>query len=321
MCSTCCRIKPRYATPLSTPPLIRALRPFDRLSIDFKGPLPPSAGSVNRYIFIVVDEYSRFPFAFPCKDLSSETVRRCLSEIFSTFGLPSYVHSDRGTAFMSSDVRTFLLELGIACSRTTPFHPQGNGQCKKYVGIVWKTILLALEARNLAVSQWEHVLHEALHSIRSLLCTSTNTTPHELLFNYERRAYSGTSIPSWLLSPGKALLRRFVRSKTDPYVVEVDLLETTPTYAHVRFPSGREDTVSLRDLAPAGTPLVSDEDLPSSVSLETPPTSAPDASPEIPVQSVVPSSEASSAPAATPSRSSRESRPVRRLQYDSLGGR
>ena len=38
-CRTCAVCKPRYYRSEATP-LIRALRPFDRLSIDFKGPLP-----------------------------------------------------------------------------------------------------------------------------------------------------------------------------------------------------------------------------------------------------------------------------------------
>jgi hypothetical protein len=35
---------------------------MERLSIDFKGPLPTATR--NAYILAVVDEYSRFPFAF-----------------------------------------------------------------------------------------------------------------------------------------------------------------------------------------------------------------------------------------------------------------
>ena len=47
------------------------------------------------------------------------------------------------------------------------------------------------------------------------------------------------------------LLRRFVRSsKTDDLVDEVELVDVNPTYAHIRYPDGRESTVSLRDLAP-----------------------------------------------------------------------
>lgn len=41
----------------------------------------------------------------------------------------------------------------------------------------------------------------------------------------------------------------------------MELLEANPSYAHVRFPDGRESTVSLRHLAPSGDPDCSLETL------------------------------------------------------------
>lgn len=87
---------------------------------------------------------------------------------------------------------------------------------------------------------------------------NTNTTPHGRMFVYSRRTSTGMSMPSWLLSPGRVLLRHFVRSKSDPLVQEVELLEANPNYAHVRFPNGREDTLALKDLAPIES---SDQDI------------------------------------------------------------
>ena len=152
---------------------------------------------------------------------------------------------------MSAELRQYLHGKGIATIRTTPYNPQGNGQCERYNGIIWRTVQLALKSRNLPTSQWEHVLPDALHSIRSLICTSTNATPHERLFNYQRRSTSGTSVPSWLSSPGPVLVKKHVRnSKYDDLVDEAELIEANPQYAHIRLSSGRETTVSLRDLAP-----------------------------------------------------------------------
>ena len=56
---------------------------------------------------------------------------------------------------------------------------------------------------------------------RSLLCTATNQTPHERTFNFQRRSTSGSSIPSWLATPGPVLIKRHVRSsKFDPLTDE-----------------------------------------------------------------------------------------------------
>ncbi|CAB0017249.1 unnamed protein product, partial [Nesidiocoris tenuis] len=251
-CSTCAELKPQFIK--KDGQLIKALRPFERLNIDFKGPLPQTQ-SGKRYILTVVDEFSRFPFAFPCADMNASTVCNHLNDLFSVFGTPAYIHSDQGTTFMSTELKSFLQDRGIATSRTTPYNPQGNGQCERYNGVIWKAVQLALRTHGLTKNQWEIVLQDALHSVRSLLCTATNATPHERMFLHPRRSSNGYSIPSWLSSGNKAYMKRHVRaSKFDPYVDEVELLEVNPDYAHVRLADGREATVSVKHLAPTGNP-------------------------------------------------------------------
>ena len=246
-CKICSEIKPRFHKNTSGK-LIKATSPFERLNIDFKGPLPTNTR--NQYLLTIVDEYSRFPFAVPCPDTSADSVIKSLDPLFATFGLPSFIHSDQGSAFMSKELKSYLNSLGIATSRTTPYNPQGNGQVERYNGIIWKAVTMALKTRNLKTTEWELVLNAALHSIRSLLCTATNCTPHERMFHHSRRTPTGTSMPSWLVA-GPVLLKRHVRqSKYDPLVDEVELIEANPQYAVVRNNDGRELTVSIKHLAP-----------------------------------------------------------------------
>ena len=79
--------------------LIKATQPFERISIDFKGPI--LSVSKNKYLLVIVDEFSRFPFAYACPDIKSATVIEKLTHLFSIFGFPGYVHSDQGSSFMS----------------------------------------------------------------------------------------------------------------------------------------------------------------------------------------------------------------------------
>ena len=249
-CRVCAEHKPQFHSPVRAH-LIKATQPFERLNVDFKGPL--KSNNQNTYFLNVVDEYSRFPFVFPCKDVSTRSVIQCFCQLFSLFGMPAYIHSDRGSSFMSEELRLFLLTKGIATSRTTPYNPACNGQVEKYNGTVWKAIMMALKTRGLPVTCWQDVLPDALHSLRSLLCTTTNCTPHVRFLKFERRSSIGGSVPTWLSSPGPVLLKRHVRAnKTDPLVDEVQLLQANPQYAHIRHADGRETTVSIRHLAPRG---------------------------------------------------------------------
>ena len=54
-CKICAEIKPKFRKPPELR-LIKAIQPMERLSIDFKGPLPSS--SKNKYLLTVIDEYS-----------------------------------------------------------------------------------------------------------------------------------------------------------------------------------------------------------------------------------------------------------------------
>ena len=119
----------------------RSSRPR-RIKIDFKGPLPTN--NANKYFLMVVDEYSRFPFVFPCHDVSAVTVIKCLTSLFSLVGMPAYLHSDRGAYFMSREVRESQTTKGVATSRTTIYNPAGNGQAEKYNGVAWKAITTSL---------------------------------------------------------------------------------------------------------------------------------------------------------------------------------
>ena len=198
-CNVCAKFKPKFYEITGT--LIKSTQPFERLTIDFKGPLP--SVTTDKCILTVVDEYSRFPFAFPCKDTSGDTVINCLMQ-FSVFGMPAFIHSDRGSSFLSGAVKDFLNNRGIAMSRSTPYNAVGNAQVKRYNDIIPNSVTLALASKNLLTKMWQQVLPDVLHSIKLLLCTATNCTLHERMFNLSRKSTFGKFIPSWLSSQLRA---------------------------------------------------------------------------------------------------------------------
>ena len=211
---------------------------MEKLSIDFKEPIPSITS--NMYLLVVVDKYSQFPFVFPCPNMHITTIIKALDRLFSLTGMPCYIHSDRGASFMSKELRDYLIQNRVAMSKTTPYHPTSNTQVERFNGTIWKMIQLSIRSQNLTEKYWELVLPEVLHPTRSLLCTSTNTTPHEHFFSFFRHSSHGLSLLCWLMSPGPVVLKIFVRNnKTNPYVDQVELLNSNPTYADIKYPSGR----------------------------------------------------------------------------------
>ena len=85
-CNICAEIKPRFYVPEERA-LIKSTKPFERINIDFKGPLP--SVTRNKYLLVIIDEYSRFPFCFPCTNMNADTVIQCFEKLFSFCGYPA----------------------------------------------------------------------------------------------------------------------------------------------------------------------------------------------------------------------------------------
>ncbi|MCH2619858.1 MAG: transposase family protein, partial [Candidatus Poseidoniia archaeon] len=250
-CLVCAKLKPVFHRPRSRP-LVKATRPFERISIDFKGPLPKAKGTGNLYILTVVDVSSRFPWAYATKDQSAESVIECLEDLFTMGGAPQTIHSDQGASFLSKKVKDFLKSYGVHSAKTTPYNPRANGQCEKMNATIWTAVQAKLADLNLTEGMWESVLPDALSSIRALASTSTGETPHNLLFNFKRNNAHvlPPKIPEWMQEPGPVLLKNFTRaSKREPKVVDVDLVNSSPNYAWIKHPDGREQTINTRYLA------------------------------------------------------------------------
>lgn len=112
-CRECAECKPRFFQP-DKARLIKATQLFEQLNMDFKGPLPST--NKNQYFLNIVDEYSRFPFVFPCATMTTSTIINCFCQLFSIFGMPAYIHSGHGPSIMSRELQEFLANKRIACS-------------------------------------------------------------------------------------------------------------------------------------------------------------------------------------------------------------
>ena len=157
--------------------------------------------------------------------------------------MSAYVHSDRWSSFQSNELKAWLQSHGVAISRSTRKRPIRKIQWNNL-----ESCASSSKSCNLPLTHWEVVLQDALHSIRSLLCTS-NCTPHERMFSHARRSVNSTTIPSWL-KPGPIYVKRHVRNKHESQVDEAELIELNPNYAHVCMQDRRETTVSIRYLSP-----------------------------------------------------------------------
>ena len=262
-CKICLESKPRFFHPPQVP-LITAKSPWERLSIDFVGPKCPTK-SGNTCFLTVVDEFSRFPFAFPMKNSKTSNVILALTRLFTIFGPPDTVHSDRGAQFEGREFKSFLESWNIRKSRTTPYNPAGNGQCERTNGTIWRTVKLRLKQLNKDLSCWDEELHFALMNIRTLASRATNwESPHNRLMAFTRRSTllrkdiqvdrHELEVPNWLSPGANVFVKKFVRNtKDDPLVEEARIVKViSPQHALVSHTGkNRVDTVATKYLAKA----------------------------------------------------------------------
>ena len=79
---------------------------FDVWGVDFMGPFPSSRG--NKYILVAVDYVSKWAEAQSLPTNDARVVVKFLKRLFSRFGVPKMLISDRGTHFANDQLEKVL---------------------------------------------------------------------------------------------------------------------------------------------------------------------------------------------------------------------
>ena len=153
-----------------------ASRRFGSLHLDLVGPLPPSEDF--RYLLTIVDRFTRWPEAFPLKDVSAISCGKALLRGWiSRFGVPDELTTDRGAQFSGQLWTDLMKSLGIKHSSTTAYHPQSNGLVER----MHRQLKTALKARE-ADHGWMDDLPLVLLGLRSAWKESADTAPSDLVY-------------------------------------------------------------------------------------------------------------------------------------------
>ena len=91
---------------------------FDVWGIDFVGPFPTSHG--HKYILVTVDYVSKWVEAQALPSNDARVVLKFLRKLFSRFGAPRALISDRGTHFCIVQIEKVLKRYGVTHCVATP---------------------------------------------------------------------------------------------------------------------------------------------------------------------------------------------------------
>ena len=120
-----------------------------------------------------------------------KTIIQRLESIFSRYGAPNHLNSNRSLGFLARDVNKYLLLYGIASNKTIPYHLQIDAPMGCYNRIIWKIICKSQDNINKKL-----LLSGTLHN-RSVQNLAANTTPRKRFFSFFR--WSSIDIYIYLL--------------------------------------------------------------------------------------------------------------------------
>lgn len=123
-CEVCQKYKPSNTKPSGLLQSSQIIEPGHTLGIDLMGPLTTSKKQ-NTYLLVIVEYYIKWVEMFPLRDAKTQKIVKILrEEIFTHWGVPKFLVSDRGPQFTSSILGNLCKTWGCVQRLTTSYHKQ-----------------------------------------------------------------------------------------------------------------------------------------------------------------------------------------------------
>ena len=155
--------------------------------MDFKGWIRLANGE-RCHPLTVIDDHSRFaPCLKACANQQGRTVQSHLQTTFQRYGLPAAMFVDNGSPWGDASgrhwtqLRVWLLKLGVALIYSTPYHPQSRGKNERFHRTLSDEVFALCAFQNLekaqhALDAWREIYNfERPHEATGLLSPPTAT--------------------------------------------------------------------------------------------------------------------------------------------------
>ena len=146
--------------------------------------LEPSKGNIEN-VLVITDHFTRYALAYPSKTQTALATARILWDNFIChYGFPEKFISDQGRNFGSDLIKELCKIAGVKKLHTTPYHPQGNGQCERFNSTLCNMLGTLSEEEK---SDWKSYLGCMTHAYNCTKHASTTYSPYYLMFGRHPR--------------------------------------------------------------------------------------------------------------------------------------
>ncbi|XP_066267523.1 uncharacterized protein [Branchiostoma lanceolatum] len=182
-CASCQQRRPPVPTPRAPFRHIVATRPFETVATDIT--YMPLSTAGNKYVLVVSDIFTKYVnlYAIPRQDAAT-VADKLFRDFIGQHGVPDLLHSDQGPQYESHLISELCTRLGIRKSRTSPYHPQGDGQVERFNRTMKDILAKCLAGRE---NDWDRILPHVALAYNTSLHTTTKRSPFYLVHGREAR--------------------------------------------------------------------------------------------------------------------------------------
>ena len=157
-------------------------KPFELVGIDITGPFKTSD---NQEVAIIcaIDYFSKYAIIKAIPDQTAFTTAKFISEeIICKYGIPKKIITDQGSNFEAELTTEMCKLLKIDKLRTTPYHPECNGEVERLNKTLKQMISAYIEKQH---TDWNLYLPYLNYAYNVAIHESTGMSPFEIIFGHK----------------------------------------------------------------------------------------------------------------------------------------
>ncbi|XP_049885356.1 uncharacterized protein K02A2.6-like [Pectinophora gossypiella] len=157
-------------------------RPFQMISMDLVGPLPPTRRQ-NSYLFVVTCCFSKYTLIFPIRRATADIITRILEEqVFLVHGVPSTVLMDNGKQFVSNTLKQLFTNYKIPNVQYCPKYTAQVNSVERYNKTIMVAVSSFIENDH---RHWDLNIAKIQFALNSSVNEVTRFTPAFLIYGRE----------------------------------------------------------------------------------------------------------------------------------------